>query len=174
MVRSAALRPGALPSALAQTTAGLAAHAAASGCLPSAATLLLAGPTALLSVLVVGAVLPARPLLRLAGGQLAVHAVLALAACAGAGHLLAAGATSLAMTVSHVLALVACRAGLERCATAALRSAATALAPRCPQLPALPVWPAVLPVPVAAPSPAGPVLVRAPVRGPPVALLQAA
>lgn len=164
---------GHLLAAVAQVLAGLAAHTAAAGCLPGARTLLLAGPTAVAAVLVTGRVLPRSPLLRLAAGQLAVHGVLALAACAGAGHLHTVGPVPTAMALGHVVALVACRAGLDRVVAALLRALAEVLVVRPTVLPRVPA----LPVVVAAPRPvalgSAPLLAAAPRRGPPARLLPA-
>lgn len=175
MIRPRAERPGAVPAALAQTAAGLAAHAAAAGCLPDIRALLLLAPTTVGAVLLVSRVLADRPLLRLASGQLAVHAVLALAACAGAAHLHASGGPHTAMTAAHVGALVACRAGLERAgalATAALGAVLNASLARLVRPLAL-----VSPVSSGTGQPAGSqavprpsaVLLLAPGRGPPAA-----
>lgn len=98
-------------AAAGQVAVGLAAHASASGCLPSVSSLAVALPLALLGIVLLGRAFPHRPLARLAGGQFAVHAALTVsAACAGAHspHLL--------MTYAHVAAVVLLRAGWARTA----------------------------------------------------------
>ena len=162
-------RTGAVAAALAQTAAGLGAHAAAAGCLPGARSLVVLVPSALLAVLLVGRVLPHRPLLRLAAGQLAVHGVLGLAVCTGAAH---AHTASPLMSASHLGALVLCRAVLDR-VVALTEQAAARLGRLVPRLPR----PVVLVVPNAAPvrraealpAPARTVVAVAPRRGPPPA-----
>lgn len=161
-------RTGAVAAALAQSAAGLTAHAVAEGCLPSVRSLALLVPTTVLAVLVVGLVVPRRPLLRLAAGQLAVHGVLALAACAGAAHV---HAGSPSMVAAHVVALVASRAVLGSVVALAERAAEAVsrwVRPvREPAALVLPPAPLVLGTAVAAPRP--PVVrLRAPRRGPPV------
>ena len=163
---------GALPPALAQVVAGLAAHSVAAGCLPAARTLL-AVPAALAAVLLTGWALPRSPLLRLAGGQLAVHGVLALAACAGAAHVPAAETSSAAMTGSHVLALVACRAGLDRVVLVLLRVLAERLVAVPAVLCRVPQVPHVAAVHLGPVLSASRVLGVAPGRGPPARLLPA-
>ena len=162
-------RTGAVAAALAQTAAGLGAHALAAGCLPSARSLSALVPSALLAVLLVGRVLPHRPLLRLAGGQLAVHAVLGLAVCTGAVH---AHTASPLMAASHLGALVLCRAVLDRVAALAEQAVARVarLVPRLPR-PVVLVVPAAAPVRPAAvvPAPSRTVIAVAPRRGPPAA-----
>jgi hypothetical protein len=111
---------GPVAAALAQTLAGTAAHGAASGCLPTGPALALALPAAVVAVLLLGALLGRRPLLLLAGGQLAVHGVLALTACAG-GH----RSSPVLLTFAHVAALVLCRAVLGRVVRSAEHAAAS-------------------------------------------------
>lgn len=160
-------RAGAVAAALAQTAAGLGAHALAAGCPPTARSLAALVPAAVLAVLLVGRVLPHRPLLRLAGGQLAVHAVLGLAVCTGAVH---AHAAPPLMTAAHLAALVLCRAVLDR-VVALAEDAATRLGrlvPRAPR-PVVLVVPDAAPVRAvaAAPAPCRDVVAHAPRRGPP-------
>ncbi|MBW3641173.1 MAG: hypothetical protein KY451_15310 [Actinobacteria bacterium] len=106
-------RTGAAAASVAQVAAGLAAHVAAAGCLPSLRGLALAVPLSLGGVLLFTHLLRGRALVRLAGGQLVVHAALALAA-ACTGHVAAHAEPHVAMTAGHVAALVACRAVLDR------------------------------------------------------------
>ncbi len=63
-----------------QVLAGVLVHLAGDGCLPTLSRLVLALPPALLASSVLGRLLPGRPLLRLAGGQLGVHLSLGLVA----------------------------------------------------------------------------------------------
>lgn len=123
MAGSRSLRAADVCAALAQVAAGLAAHTAAAGCLPETGTLLLALPTAIAVLLLVGRALPAHPLRALAVGQLSVHGVLALAGCVAHGvHLHAEH--SPAMVLAHVAAVVAARAVLDRVVATADRAAA--------------------------------------------------
>jgi hypothetical protein len=125
MAGSRSSRPADVCAALAQVAAGLAAHTAAAGCLPATRTLLLALPSALAVVLLVGRALPGRPLPALAVGQLGVHGVLALTGCvAHGGHLHTEHPP--AMVLAHVAAIVLSRAVLDKVVDAADR-AATAL-----------------------------------------------
>lgn len=155
MNRPRSSRPAVLAGALAQGAAGLGAHVAVAGCLPSGRALGLAVPASLLAALLVGRVLTC-PLTRLAVGQLAVHAMLAVSAACTGGHALsvhaAAGSAGsaglvhgephLLMTLAHVGALVLCRATLDR-----VEGAGTAAAD---QLAALRAWLPRRPVPAAA------------------------
>ncbi len=111
-------RTAAVAAAVAQVASGAVAHVAASDCLPSGASLALALPAALLGVLLLGALLDRRPLLLLTGGQLAVHAALAVSACTGDGE-----ASPVLLTFAHVAALVLCRAALGRVVVSAERAA---------------------------------------------------
>lgn len=160
-------RTGAVTAALAQTAAAVGAHAAANGCLPTARSLAVAVPLAVVGVLALGRLLDARPLLRLAGGQLAGHLALTVAAaCTGHAHGLD---PHVAMTVGHVAALVACRALLDRTVEGVEHALArTVLPPARPPL----VLPAALRpcLPVPAPLRGRTCLRVAPVRGPPAAL----
>lgn len=123
MAGSRSLRAADVCAALAQTAAGLAAHTAAAGCLPATRTLLLALPSAVAVLLVVGRALPGRPLRALAVGQLSVHGVLALTGCVAHGaHLHAEH--SPAMVLAHVAAVVLSRAVLDRVVASADRAAA--------------------------------------------------
>lgn len=120
MPGSTTSRTSAVTAALAQTAAAVTAHALAAGCLPSAGGLALAVPLSLAGVLLLGRLLPRSPLLRLAGGQLAGHLALTLAAACSAhvhvGHPAAA--------LAHVVALVLCRALLDRVVAAVEHAAA--------------------------------------------------
>ena len=116
-------RTGAAAASGAQVAAGLGAHVAAAGCLPSLRGLALAVPIAVGTVLLLTYRLPGRPLLRLAGGQVAVHAALAVAA-ACSGHAAGHSDPHLVMTAAHVAALVLCRAVLDRVVTGVERAAA--------------------------------------------------
>lgn len=118
-------RTGAVAASGAQVAAGLGAHVVAAGCLPSLRGLVLAVPIGVGAVLLLTYLLPGRPLLRLTGGQAAVHAALAVAA-ACAGHAAGHGDPHLAMTAAHVAALVLCRAVLDRLVTEVERAAAGA------------------------------------------------
>jgi hypothetical protein len=123
MAGSRSLRTADVCAALAQVAAGLAAHTAAAGCLPSTSTLLLALPTAVAALLIVGRALPGRPLRALAVGQLSVHGVLALTGCvAHGGHLHAEHPP--AMVLGHVAAIVLSRAVLDQVVASADRAAA--------------------------------------------------
>lgn len=111
-----------------QTAMGVAAHTVAAGCLPAASTLVLAAPAAVAGVAALSRLLPDRPLLRLAGGQLTVHAVLAATACVGTATGAGShGSASVAMTFAHVAALVLCRALLGAVVRTADRAAARVL-----------------------------------------------
>ena len=92
-----------------QLVAALAVHATAAGCLPSARSLLVWIPVGLLALLVLDRVLAGSPLVGLAAGQLAAHAVLIAAACAGHGGGAAHAGSHVPMTLGHVAALVLCR-----------------------------------------------------------------
>lgn len=162
--------PGDLAAALAQTAAGAAVHVAASGCLPVSGVLVL--PAAVVGVLLVAGLLPERPVLRLATGQLLVHALLTVSACASAAHVHAASPGPHApMALAHVAALVVCRGALGAVAAGAERAAAHVLARVRPvgPVPVLPQPPS--PTPVVVRRTAAPVQVnrhrRTPRRGPP-------
>lgn len=170
--RSAA---GALTAAVATAGTALGAHVAVAGCLPTAAGTALAVPATVAAALLLGRLLPDRPLLRLAGGQLAGH--LALSAAAACAHAADGGVRSGAMVLAHVAALVLLRAVLDRCTAAGVAAAGAAarLLVRSAS-----VGPAVSlpvlrrpPLPATAPLRALRRAVRVPVRGPPGRLLPA-
>lgn len=114
-------RTGAAAASGAQVAAGLGAHVAAAGCLPGLRGLVLAVPIAAGTVLLLSYLLPGRPLLRLAGGQVAVHVALAVAA-ACTGHAAVESDAHMVMTAGHVAALVLCRAVLDRVVTGVERA----------------------------------------------------
>ncbi|MBC7679629.1 MAG: hypothetical protein H7233_11665 [Pseudorhodobacter sp.] len=163
-------RPVRAAAGAGQIGAGVAAHAFASGCLPSAASLAVALPLALVGVVLLARMFPHRPLARLAGGQFAVHAALTVsAACAGAHspHLL--------MTYAHVAVVLVLRVGWDR-VTQVLDDAARAAGRLVPRLRlALPAAPVAAPTIVPAAVPAAPrrLLLPAPTgrRGPPAGRL---
>lgn len=113
MYAGGAHRTAGLPAALVQVTTAVAAHVAAGGCLPTARGVAVAVPASVAVVLLLSMRLRGRPLLLLGGGQLATHALLA-AAVACSGHAAEHGAGHVPMTLSHVLALVICRAAVDR------------------------------------------------------------
>lgn len=177
MTRSGGKGVRPLAAALAQVGAGSAAHVVAAGCLPSAASMAVSLPMAVLGVLAVGGLLRTRPLLALAAGQLTVHACLAVAACrvAAAGHVPHAagahGADHLLMTGAHVTALVLCRATADavlRSADAATAALARLLTPSVPE-PRLRLPELAAPVPTPRPAlrPGTARHARPPRRGPP-------
>lgn len=98
---------------------GLSAHAAAAGCLPALRPTLLALPPILLLLrLLAHAARGQRLFVRIAAGQAAVHAVLAIAApcashsSAGAAQPELAAALDAALTLAHVLVLTGLVAGV--------------------------------------------------------------
>jgi hypothetical protein len=115
-------------SGVGQVSAGVVAHAFASGCLPSASSLALAVPLALFGVILLRRAFSSRPLTALTGGQFAVHAALALSAACAGGH-----SPHLLMTYAHVAAVVMLRAGWDRVALM-LDDAARAAGRRVPRL----------------------------------------
>lgn len=167
------LRTGAAAAALAQTAAAVGAHVLAVGCLPGGRGLAVAVPLSVAGVLLLGRLLDRRPLLLLAGGQLTGHAALATAAaCTGHAH---GDQPQVAMTLSHVGALVLCRAVLDR-VVAAVESAVSRLLRRTALLlaqPRVPVPPRP-PLPVPAPLRGRATWGAAGLRGPPTRLLPAA
>lgn len=170
MTRQRATGAGVAGAAVAQTGAGLLAHVAAAGCLPTPAALALALPLCL--ALAVLATRLMRPLQALAVGQLGVHAALTVAACSGAGaH--AASHASPAMGLAHVAALVLCRATLDHVLASAARAAGrlrrtVARWLRRPQPLRVPELPGRAPAPVTAAHPLV-TLTSASRRGPPAA-----
>lgn len=108
-------------AAVVQTAAGVCAHVAAAGCLPSLSGLALVVPVAVAAVLGLMRLLPHRPVLQLTGGQLAVHGALGLAAACQGAH-----QPHLLMTYAHVAAVVLLRQTLTGIVTALERAGRTA------------------------------------------------